>query len=409
MEHELNVELEMLGPCVSVARMSIAAVPAVLHDILRLLFFTPDEQVDRFLHCSLLCGQLSLIATAEELAPLSSVLHVDSEQWRVMRVSEGKGGGSESMGVVERITARLAVAEIPVLYVSTYSLDYVLIPSHALDRAMASLGRAPRQGVTGDRREPVTQSSPLPLASVVERMRDEAPVWHTHTLCVFDDAPTQTVRVAIGSRHYHTGALLRLLFLPHADDPEHALRSFTQTPEEISILCGTAPWFLQHCESADGIQMAGGDPWIPIRVGYEDGTPLSEVGVVATQANVLMSADIPILYQTTFDCDLTLVPERDLPDAILAFESSGFTVIYHDNASCQVEGRAEAPDLNGEAHSVGRAVDERTYHLSASAAVAVDTGRTGPKACRAETQAWDPGRPKGGLSAAAFGSSSLPC
>lgn len=44
--------------------------------------------------------------------------------------------GFEKVGVIERITGPLAAASIPVLYVSTFSSDYVLVPSNLLDDAL---------------------------------------------------------------------------------------------------------------------------------------------------------------------------------------------------------------------------------------------------------------------------------
>ena len=44
--------------------------------------------------------------------------------------------GAQEGGVVERITGPLAAASLPVMFVSTVSHDYVLIPADRLDDAM---------------------------------------------------------------------------------------------------------------------------------------------------------------------------------------------------------------------------------------------------------------------------------
>ena len=55
-----------------------------------------------------------------------------------------------------------------------------------------------------------------------------------------------------------------------------------------------------------------------------DGTPLSEVGVIATQAKILAEADISIFYLSTYENDYTLVSQADIARAAEAFESAGF-------------------------------------------------------------------------------------
>ena len=51
-----------------------------------------------------------------------------------------------------------------------------------------------------------------------------------------------------------------------------------------------------------------------------------EVGVVATQAYVLASANLPILYHATFLSDYTLVQEEHLDTAIAAFAAADFSI-----------------------------------------------------------------------------------
>ena len=94
--------------------------------------------------------------------------------------------------------------------------------------------------------------------------------------------------------------------------------------------------------------------WVAIRVGdAETSTPLSETGVVATQAKVLAGANLSILYHSTFECDFTLVQREQVDTACEAFELGGFTVIHQGEPEEQGEdeagsGGAAQAQMNGQ-------------------------------------------------------------
>ena len=67
-------------------------------------------------------------------------------------------------------------------------------------------------------------------------------------------------------------ALVRLLFLPQPNDPPLAIRALTATPDEISVLTGTPPWFVEYAERS--ALRGSHQAWVPIRVGGDGGTPL---------------------------------------------------------------------------------------------------------------------------------------
>ena len=102
--------------------------------------------------------------------------------------------------------------------------------------------------------------------------------------------------------------------------------SLTETADEISLFAG-AEWATEYSlEEPEGFQHDRQD-WVGIRVGdAETSTPLSETGVVATQAKVLAGANLSILYHSTFECDFTLVQRADIERAAQAFESAGFAL-----------------------------------------------------------------------------------
>ena len=301
----------MLTPIntVQVATLAEDRVKACFATLLELIFFNErDEEARRFFSISLSTKgsreSISIIADATDLAAFEpGDIAVDETLWAVLLVGEGSVG-FESVGVVERITDPLASAAIPVLYISTVSSDFVLIPVDRVAAAHAVLERC----VGGE----------APRSPPRERRA------HSHPLLALSAARTCIFCVDRAALREHTAALLRLLFLPQPNDPPLAIRALTATPDEISVLTGTPPWFVEHAERS--ALRGSHQAWVPIRVGGDGGTPLDEVGVVATQAEVLASANLPILYHATFLSDYTLVREEQLDTAIAAFAAADFNI-----------------------------------------------------------------------------------
>ena len=123
-------------------------------------------------------------------------------------------------------------------------------------------------------------------------------------------------------RQEHTSALLRLLFLPAADDEPQPIACLVETPEELSVMCGADSWFGAHCEAhvGDGAQSSS-QLWLPIRVGGADGIGLDEVGVIAAMATPLAQASVPVLYVSAFSNDYVLVPAALTDVSVDAFEA----------------------------------------------------------------------------------------
>ena len=301
----------MLTPIntVQVATLAEDRVKACFATLLELIFFNErDEEARRFFSISLSIKgsreSISIIADATDLAAFEpGDIAVDETLWAVLLVGEGSVG-FESVGVVERITDPLASAAIPVLYISTVSSDFVLIPVDRVAAAHAVLERC----VGGE----------APRSPPRERRA------HSHPLLALSAARTCIFCVDRAALREHTAALLRLLFLPQPNDPPLAIRALTATPDEISVLTGTPPWFVEYAERS--ALRGSHQAWVPIRVGGDGGTPLDEVGVVATQAEVLASANLPILYHATFLSDYTLVREEQLDTAIAAFAAADFNI-----------------------------------------------------------------------------------
>jgi hypothetical protein len=296
---------------VRIAKLPVAALPGCFGALLEMAFFLTVRPT--FLTISVTEGSVVTLVTEasflDTLAAATPALDVDPIVWACVRVGEGTQG-FEEVGLVERFTEPLAEAGIPVLYQSTYSTDYCLLPRERLAEAFDCLGRS---------------ASDRPDEKLGESTGTAAR--HTYPLTIFDNAPAIVLRLDTRQRQWHTGALIRLLFMPQPSDAPQALVSFTETADEISIYAGASGWWQEYCtgKDNDGLQH-NPQEWVPIRVGGTDGTPLSETGVVATQAKVLADANLSILYHSTFPFDFTLVLRADVERATEAFASAGFSL-----------------------------------------------------------------------------------
>jgi len=333
--------VEPIGVIVSLASLPCTEVPQALFYLLQLMLFRgreEDDGDDCFTSISVVEGSsITIVAEAAALAGLRenvpALVH-DEVEWAVVRVAEGSAG-YESVGVVERLTEPLALQGIPVLYQSTYSMDYCLIPQDRLEEAMAVLERhsqlpsGPLPDLSANTGAEPEDSLARSASAAAGLGRDSSTsAHHTYPLTVMDRAMTQVMRLEKQHRHRHTGALLRLLFMPYEGDAPQAIASLTETADEISLVVCNAGWWAAYCADSPeaGLHHDPHQGWVPIRVGDESGTPLEETGVIASQAKVLADANLSILYLSTFWSDFTLVQKADLADAVSAFEKSGFRV-----------------------------------------------------------------------------------
>lgn len=327
-----DLSVETLPTTVQIATLPFeAAVQRCLYLLLELVFYRPEEEEDPpFLTVSVSGGAksrtLTLIAEIAAIERFSAaapdLVTVDSTEWSVVRVGEG-ALGFETVGIVERLTLPLAEADIPVLYQSTHRTDYCMIPRDRLDEALDCLSVAQRGGGIANGGAAHAAAS--------------ATAAHAYPLTLHDGAPAHILRLEKASRMRHTGALIRLLFMPQAHDQPQAIVSHTETADEISLIAGSTGWFAEYCRSEDN---HGLDPessaLVAIRIGDADGIPISVTGVVAAQTKVLKEANLPILYMSTYYADYTLVQEEDVEKAAEAFAQAGFT-LWRANAAGDVE------------------------------------------------------------------------
>ena len=325
------------GPPLAVEKVAVVRVAtlrehflaASLQRLLELTFFSSSTDSSRFFSVSVTEeGTVTIVADAAELEASRSTmpgLDIDEMEWAVVRVGEGSDGFS-SRGVVERMTEPLAMAGIPVSYLSTQATDYCLVPRGRLDDAMSCLSQTQQFSI------------------------EQLPPGEWIPMTVLEDRATSILRLDRQHLLRHTGALMRLLFMRQPGDSPQVFASLTETPDEISVVAGAAgDWWMDYLQTSDGLHKDTQE-WVPIRVDVGD-VPSEEadqstdesdwdqqpgstvaaispglrlVGFVAAQANVLASVKLPVFYACNVTSLFTFVHSDSVQRAAAAFEEAGF-------------------------------------------------------------------------------------
>ena len=154
-------QLALLPGEVTIARLSLDALPACAHALLQLLFFPPGEDAGAgtaaeppspgFVHYFEMGGEVSLMA---EQAALDALTGLDSEEsgralrsaiaptasagWRVIRVT--CAAGSDAVGILSAVCRPLAA--LPLMNVSTLDANFLLVEGRHLEAALELLREA---------------------------------------------------------------------------------------------------------------------------------------------------------------------------------------------------------------------------------------------------------------------------
>ena len=154
-------QLALLPGEVTIARLSLDALPACAHALLQLLFFPPGKGTGTgtgaappspgFLHYFEMGGEVSLMA---EQTALDALTGLDSEEsgralrsaitptasagWRVIRVT--CTAGSDAVGILSAVCRPLAA--LPLMNVSTLDANFLLVEGRHLEAALELLREA---------------------------------------------------------------------------------------------------------------------------------------------------------------------------------------------------------------------------------------------------------------------------
>ena len=154
-------QLALLPGEVTIARLSLDALPACAHALLQLLFFPPGEDAGAgtaaeppspgFVHYFEMGGEVSLMA---EQTALDALTGLDSEEsgralrsaiaptasagWRVIRVT--CAAGSDAVGILSAVCRPLAA--LPLMNVSTLDANFLLVEGRHLEAALELLREA---------------------------------------------------------------------------------------------------------------------------------------------------------------------------------------------------------------------------------------------------------------------------
>ena len=154
-------QLALLPGEVTIARLSLDALPACSHALLQLLFFPPGKGTGTgtaaappspaFLHYFEMGGEVSLMAEQTALDALtgldsdesgralrSAITPTASAGWRVIRVT--CTAGSDAVGILSAVCRPLAA--LPLMNVSTLDANFLLVEGRHLEAALELLRQA---------------------------------------------------------------------------------------------------------------------------------------------------------------------------------------------------------------------------------------------------------------------------
>jgi len=259
--------------------------------------------------------------SVSSLSGMSSSIVVFTECWKAIQVYEGSSAINQ-VGLVAKLSAPLASARLPIIYLSTYNTDLILVPEdkekQALDLLKSNLAHKQKPqkkaassenlkaalSSTASSRPSVGSSTARPPQFVV------TPLPHRLSISTFKS-----------SDFTESNALTMLKLLVFHSSHTSRLFSITRCPGEMSFIMDKTS-VSQFKENA---LEAHADTWRAIQV-LGEGT--STVGNnVNAFSQVLASASIAIYYLSTFNSDFILVPEGKVDAAINCLKEHFFIII----------------------------------------------------------------------------------
>lgn len=342
------LECTVLGFRVNAASIALSRVDAAMSSLLRLLFYPADGAPGpRLAAVTRADDALSLIWDAE--CDLSSVRDdglFNGTPISHVAIEVMMGSAAIDMtGLIASLSAPLAeLDDVPLLYVSTYNTDVILVPEERLDETIAMLRSrfspkssgpphpspvavdAAAVAAAGDSAAP---SPPVPPPSVppvssagagasavdastsspaAVPARASTPVWATAILegegglgayvgLTATRQPLHLCNMPKQNRDKCLYALLRALFFGNS-----SFCSFVETDADISLILDGPALALFEPD----LLTVHGQTWTALRV-YKGAVPFGESKLVSLIALALADAEVPLYYCSTAVLDFVLV------------------------------------------------------------------------------------------------------
>lgn len=293
------LQCELLPCDVRLASLRSSHARAALHELAGALFFSDTCRFAAYVDD----GEEGSLAVDAACMPQLDNAVVDPDAFAGVQIFEGETA-LDMCGVVSQITRCLADTDVPILYISTYYSDIVLVPAAQLDRTLALLQReSPTAGPSaGGAAMCGATLQCAPTAQLLPSRRNSEASVHLSPM----PSPLRLIRVPDEHRSACTHAAMRALFY---DRPGFC--SMTRTSAALSLLVSAhaAAWF------PAGLHHQHTSTWCAVRLS-KGAVPLSDSALVAAVAPPLARASIPIYYSSAFDSDFVLVPQPALARAV---------------------------------------------------------------------------------------------
>jgi len=215
---------------------------------------------------------------------------------------------SESTGIVSSVATPLAQAKICLFYVSTFSTGYTLVEEHSLESAVECLKAA---GFTFSNERDIEFTN---LRSPKNNTRHPPHIYSlspklNSTQMVISKLPHQLYMATLGKKDVGPLAekLIKLVFYP---EKSHRFFSFTETPDEISVILDVASaQNFPHLTLCDRI-------WSALQI-CEGSFGSHGSDTINKFAKPLADACISIFNVSTYSNDYTLIEEHNVEKSLL--------------------------------------------------------------------------------------------
>jgi len=281
-------------------------LPACTHALLKLLLY--PESKERFFSITDTSDELSLVLEESFLSMFpEQTLQYTNQRWRAFKFDEGPLG-FESTGIVSSVATPLAQAKICLFYVSTFTTGYTLVEEQTLESATECLKSA---GFTFSNERDIDSHLRLaPPNRIPPHIFSMSPNLSS-TQLVVSKLPYQLYLATLGKKD--VGPLaekwIKLVFYP---ERSHRFFSFTETPDEISVILDVAsvqsfpPGSLTVCDRKwNALQICEGS------FGSHGSDTINKF------SKPLADACVSIFNVSTYSNDYTLIEEHNMDKSLM--------------------------------------------------------------------------------------------
>eukprot|EP00742_Colponemidia_sp_Colp-10_P004354 GILJ01004646.1.p1 GENE.GILJ01004646.1~~GILJ01004646.1.p1 ORF type:complete len:346 (-),score=52.79 GILJ01004646.1:645-1682(-) len=235
------------------------------------------------------------------------LLQQSEHTWRAIEIFVGVSASVDS-GIVRSFAVPLAERKIPLLVVSTYSSDLVLVPEHVLDLALDII-RSLFSNVSAE-------SPARPAASLTVGSRKKAIdslLNRTNEKISMLETSVAVSRVQKSTVRQHMNAFMKTLFF----SGDHRAFFFTMCDQEVTIIAEASLLSVLASQLETQDFLFTDQLWHSF---HRQAEPL-EVGVVSNLSSYFADLGLSIFYLSTFQDAFILVGEEGLQH-VLAEPSS---------------------------------------------------------------------------------------